>query len=134
MHGKYLTPGQGITATSLAAVVLRGIVLNILVWLPLAVFAFCMLQSLAEHIGGGSSGWLHKSAERVGGEVGAYLSALTVVGAAYLAVSVIYSLVTWRPILLQSYCWRRWFERQVRWLLWTGLALALLGSLPLVSV
>lgn len=133
LHGKYLTPGQGITATSLAAVILRGIVLNILVWLPLAVLAFCVLHRLSEHIGGTGSGWLHKLAECIGGEVGAYLSALAVVGAAFLSVSVIYSLFTWQPILPQSYCWRRWFERWVRWLLWTGLALAVLGSLPVVS-
>ena len=36
-HGKYLAPGGGITLTSLIAVILRGIVLNFLVWLPLAV-------------------------------------------------------------------------------------------------
>ena len=35
LHGKYLTPGRGITLTSLIAVALRGILLNLLVWLPL---------------------------------------------------------------------------------------------------
>lgn len=38
-HGNYLTPGEGITLTSGIAVVLRGILLNLIVWVPLgAIF------------------------------------------------------------------------------------------------
>ena len=148
LHGRYLTPGRGITAMSLAAAILRGIVLNVLVWLPIAVLVFCLLQMLAKRIGvvagswlhflansvdGPMGRWLHKLAEHIGAEVGGYLTALAVVGAAFLVVSVVYSLFTWRPILSQAYCWRRWFERYVRWLLWTGLTLAVLGSLPFVA-
>ena len=149
LHGKYMTPGRGITATSLAAVILRGIVLNFLVWLPLAVLVFCSLQSVAERsgkaLGGGlkilaersgtqASAWLNELAECLGGEVGGYLSALAVVGTAFLVASVTYSLCTWRPTLPQPYRWRRRFERHVRWLLWAGLALVGLGSLPFVNV
>ena len=36
-HGAYLVPGHGITPVSSVAVVLRGILLNLLVWLPILV-------------------------------------------------------------------------------------------------
>ena len=39
-HGNYLTPGKGITLTSVIVVLLRGIVLNLLVWIP--IFAALM--------------------------------------------------------------------------------------------
>ncbi len=39
-HGYYLSPGAGINLISLVAVVLRGIFLNLLVWLPLFVLFF----------------------------------------------------------------------------------------------
>lgn len=148
LHGRFLTPGRGITAISLATVIVRGIVLNLLVWLPIAVLAFSLLRMLTEYIGEKAGVWLLGLAPRVDGalghclrklaeyittEVGGYLAALAVVAAVFLVVSVVYSLFTWRPILSQPYCWRRWFERHVKWLLWTGLALALLGSLPFVN-
>ena len=148
LHGKYLTPGRGITATSLAAVVLRGIALGLVVWLPLGVLSFYVVQLLGSRIGRILGSWLNYLAEGSGevvgsclkmlakhvcGEVGAYLAALAFVGAAFLLVSVIYSLFTRWLILPQPYHWRRWFERHVRWLLWIGLALVVLGSLPLVS-
>ena len=44
LHGKYLIPGNGITTTSLIAVILRGILLNLLVWLPLAVALLVCLR------------------------------------------------------------------------------------------
>ena len=48
LHGKYLTPGKGITLTSLIAVALRGIVLNLLVWLPLLT-ALMVVMLFASH-------------------------------------------------------------------------------------
>ena len=39
-HGYYLSPGTGITLVSLIGVVLRGIALNLMVWLSLAVLFF----------------------------------------------------------------------------------------------
>ncbi len=39
-HGFYLTPGEGIDALSLLGVVLRGSLLNLLVWIPLLIFLF----------------------------------------------------------------------------------------------
>ena len=118
LHGNYLTPGRGITGMSLAAVVLRGIALNLLVWLPLAVLFFWLLRSAADRVG-----------EHVGGY--GYPAALAAVGAVFLLLSVIYSLATRYPPR-RAYRWRRGFERGVRWLLWAGLVLAALWSLPLV--
>ena len=119
LHGNYLTPVRGITAMSLAAVVLRGIVLNFLVWIPLAVLAFLGLQRLEVYV-----------IERTGGY--GYPAALALVGAVFLVASVFYSLATWRPVLPQPYRRRRVFERGVRRLLQAGLVLAGLCSLPLV--
>ncbi len=39
-HGNYLTPGNGITLTSGIAVLLRGILLNLIVWVPLGALTF----------------------------------------------------------------------------------------------
>ena len=47
LHGKYLIPGKGITTTSLIAVIFRGILLNLVVWLPLAVYIMVVLLSMS---------------------------------------------------------------------------------------
>ena len=144
LHGEYLTPGRGITAMSLAAVVLRGIVLSLVVWLPFAVLFFyglefltgmlgSQLNSSAKSSGGVVGRCLKILAELVRGEAGEYLAALAAVGAVFLLISLLYSLCTRCPKLSQPYRWRRLFERHVRWLLWIGLALVALASLPLVS-
>ena len=44
-HGNYLTPGKGITLTSVIVVLLRGIILNLLVWVP--IFAAVMWVLIA---------------------------------------------------------------------------------------
>ena len=88
---------------SLAAVIFRGIILNLVVWLPIAVLVFCVLRILAERIGEVADGWLQVLAECLGGDVGGHLAALAVVGVTFLVVSVLYSLITWRPILSQPY-------------------------------
>ena len=137
LHGNYLTPGRGITALSLAAVVLRGIVLNLLVWLPLAVFFFWVLQITEPWIVGWASSYGYADilaefhvAERTGGY--GYPAALATVWVLFILVSVFYSLVTRYPPR-QAYCWRRLFERGIRrWLLWPGFGLAMLCSLPIV--
>ena len=43
-NGQYLTPGNGITMTSLIAVLLRGILLNFVVWLPLIVAIMVLIM------------------------------------------------------------------------------------------
>ena len=137
LHGNYLTPGKGITALSLAAVALRGVVLNLLVWLPLAMLFFCGLQLLESYLADLADQWEFPPCL---GEVYAielarfhgYPALLILVAAIFLLLSALYSLATWRPVLPRPYRWRRRFERGVRWLLVAGLLLAGLCSLPLV--
>jgi hypothetical protein len=92
-HGKYLTPGRGIDIVSAIAVVLRGVLLNLLVWLPLAALVLLLLLlvpsvdtvlpfvALRDRIPNGY-GWV------------AIVSAVTALAFAVLAV--IYSLMTYR--------------------------------------
>ena len=42
-HGNYLTPGKGITLTSVIVVLLRGIILNLLVWIPIVAAVMWLL-------------------------------------------------------------------------------------------
>lgn len=44
-NGQYLTPGGGITMLSFIAVVLRGIISNLIVWLPLMIAMFALALS-----------------------------------------------------------------------------------------
>lgn len=47
-HGNYLAPGKGITVMSGLSIVLRGILLNIFVWLPLTVALMVALLGLSK--------------------------------------------------------------------------------------
>ena len=42
-HGNYLTPGKGITLTSVIVVLFRGIILNLLVWIPIVAALMWLL-------------------------------------------------------------------------------------------
>ena len=44
-HGNYLTPGNGITLLSGCAVVLRGMLLNLLVWIPVLSALMALMHS-----------------------------------------------------------------------------------------
>jgi len=55
-HGYYLTPGNGITIFSLLAVVLRGTLLNLLVWIPAIVLFFVFGLWASEQISDGLAG------------------------------------------------------------------------------
>jgi hypothetical protein len=48
-HGNYLTPGKGITLTSVIVVLLRGIVLNLLVWIPILAAVMWLLIVASQH-------------------------------------------------------------------------------------
>lgn len=49
-HGDYLAPGAGISIVSLLAVILRGIFLNLLVWVPVFVLLFLGAFKLSEGV------------------------------------------------------------------------------------
>ena len=148
LHGKYLIPGKGITMLSLIAVILRGILLNFLVWLPLVVALMVVLMFLLGatwHIGSVGetiSSWeticaikeicLVCIAENERG-LDLLLYPAGFMGFLFLLISILYSLSTRKPILKDPYLRRREFEKRIRWVLWIGLFFLVAGSLPVVE-
>jgi len=155
-HGKYLTPGAGITLASGIAVVLRGVWLQFAVWLPVAAGLLCVAVLLAAALPGaglpGVCGTLPCAGERPpdGADADAWrlmarpfdglgLALLASLGG-FAAACIAYSLLTvlrrggrahgWRSAL--AYRVRRGFERAAG--AWLGGAAALLAlvSLPWV--
>jgi hypothetical protein len=156
-HGYYLAPGAGINLISLIAVVLRGIVLNLLVWLPLFVLFFLFGLWGSERL------WNHglhsmpvlkqvfsadidvlqstviqeRLPELLGFELflwfGAVILGLLVLG------TVGYSVLSWfrrgaSDTTRQAwYALRRWSEHTSAILLPVMVATLLIGSLPIVA-
>ena len=50
-HGKFLFPGAGITATSGLVIFLRGVLLNLLVWVPLAIAGMYLVLEVGDAVG-----------------------------------------------------------------------------------
>lgn len=96
-HGNYLMPGGGITALSCVGVLLRGILLNLLVWVALVS---CLIYFTRVHVNESAfKSWL-------------LLLYLALFGA---AVSVVYSVATFFPFKgKQRYTFRRSFESAAR--------------------
>jgi hypothetical protein len=159
-HGNYLTPGKGITLTSVIVVLLRGIILNLLVWIPIfaALLAALIWVSLPE-VAGGPPPWLAPWAVQLltplspeliaGGEAspklfafGLMLATATVLFGLCILAFVGYSFATyaghksarsWLGWLSGTkYGWRRRFERLMRIPLWLIGALVLVASVPFV--
>ena len=121
LHGKYLIPGKGITMASLIAVILRGILLNFLVWIPLATAIMVGLKWVPD-------GFLLLR----------YLAGI--MGLVFVGNSLVYSLrtwlITWKPtsgFKDVAYITRRKFAKCIRVPLWLGLLLFALGSLPWIE-
>ena len=115
-HGKYLIPGGGITMTSLIAVILRGILLNLVVWFPLAVGFIAMLMAVCSQDG-----------------LLLLLYPAGFMGLLFLVTSLIYSVATRIPACAGSYSLRRIFEKWIRLPLWLAIVCLVPGSLPLVE-
>ncbi|MDQ6995833.1 MAG: patatin-like phospholipase family protein [Mariprofundus sp.] len=129
-HGNYLTPGGGITGLSLLAVILRGALLSLLVYIVPLIAAIIVLNA---------AGLFGDTAVLVAGTMKA--SALAMNPCLWLAliplgvfafVSVIYGLSTsQKRSSKKAYGFRRNYEIKSRWLLIiTGIFL-ILGSLPM---
>lgn len=149
-HGKYLTPGKGITLMSGIAVVLRGILLNLIVWVPIGIGAFLILFPLATWMAGGLTalsrpgGWLSSvlAALPLAGMATAaanlFLAAMAISAAILFALavgSVIYSLITWicvSPGKLR-YAFRRFAEYIAGKGFWVAASGLVLASIPLVG-
>ena len=167
-HGNYLTPGKGITLTSVIVVLLRGILLNLIVWIPIVAAVMWLLIWLsAPHLSDFARSWLPVPLTEFGRAIhpaqwspnwlasfvgmlspdlspggpelvtfGVLLAAALVLFAVCVLCFVGYSLATYTLHHEKSwnsgtkYGWRRRFESQMRWLLWSIGVLLLLGSVP----
>lgn len=124
-HGNYLTPGDDISLTSGIAVVLRGILVNLTVALPILV-ALMLFPTLADFWPrADNDGFL------------ALLALAAWAGVAFWLFSLVYALFTSpkRETVGERgsrYLFRRGFEKRVRWPLWIALAAAALGAIPIV--
>ncbi|QYZ66694.1 MAG: hypothetical protein HPY30_12300 [Gammaproteobacteria bacterium (ex Lamellibrachia satsuma)] len=133
-HGNYLTPGDGINFLSLVGVILRGMFISILVFLPWLLLVFFLLAE---------NGWF---TDKVYGEVTAFTFGGLALFAIFFALSILYAGLTrwssktfkvddpsyksaWSPATFW-YMLRREYEKRMPWLLASGTALLLLGWLP----
>lgn len=125
-HANYLRPGHGITLGSLIAVVLRGIFISLLVYLPMLILMFFLF-----HRGGfyESASWLWLK------DFPPFFILAAAMGAAFMLASILYSLLMF--LLLRAkemrYELRRLFESGAKWFLYLGVAFIILGGLPYVD-
>ena len=126
-HGSYLTPGHGITLTSAIAAVLRGVILNLLVWVPILVWVMILLLALSLLAGSGEA-----SADGAPAAFDAFLWTALGLGGLYLIGCLAYSFSTYSRQAPQAarYLAHRLFESRAFLLLWPLLASATLASLP----
>ncbi|MEG7524713.1 MAG: patatin-like phospholipase family protein, partial [Chromatiales bacterium] len=133
-HGNYLTPGDGITFLSLVGVILRGMFISIMVFLPWLLLVFFLLAE---------NGWF---TDKVYGDVTVFTFSGLALFATFLVLSIVYAVLTrwsskthkvenssyksaWSRITVW-YKLRREYEKWVPYLLALGAALLLLGWLP----
>jgi Patatin-like phospholipase len=123
-HGSYLDPGGTLSLLAGAAVVLRGIILNLFViWLPIATFSFVLLRVAyrltAYATANNKTVWFHP-----------FVAAAAVAGL-FAFLSVVYSLYSgWRQDL--TYAFRQRFEQITPYILKMLMATLVIGSLPYV--
>ena len=140
-HGKYLAPGGGITLTSLIAVILRGIVLNMLVWMPLGVALMVVLLFGSHALSLYANGELDwRAMQYVVGRGtldhmllgGLWVWAAFLMAVLFVLASIVYALTSSLSEGRSWYLARRWFESKIRWPLWAACGLVVSGSLPFV--
>lgn len=115
-HGYYLSPGAGITLFSLIGVIIRGMLLNLAVWLPLFAAFFYLILKVDP----------------------ALFDKLKILGFAIVVLLVIsigfYSLSTWLRRILPSdrrwYILRRWAEKAAAFFIPAAILLLVIGFLP----
>ncbi len=161
-RGNYLTPGKGVTFLSLVAIVLRGTLLNWLVWFPLGTLLLLVLAHLSYWVviltvASDAASWswlpwddaygnLRAAAGAIGERVPRF-APIEFLGAVLLAlfivVCAVYSLSTFSHRnpdgflkgirdRIKRYQWRRRFEKGTPHLLSVGLACLVVASLPWV--
>lgn len=137
-HGKYLTPGAGISTMSLVAITLRGILLNLIVWIPVSVAIMTGLLFA-------SATWFSPDIVwgRRPGLFDFILYSSYAFGGIFLAFIIYYSLHTFMKRSssedhegwdrARRYGSRRFFENKIRWVIWCFLVLLIVGTLPIIS-
>lgn len=125
-HGNYLTPGNGITFFSLLAVILRGMLLSLLVYFPLIMLGFLLLNRL---------GLL---------EVTTALGWAAGLAVAFTMVSIFYSLGTYfskggsqetadEDGTGKWYEYRKQYERYAPWLLYGVIFFLVVAAIPWIN-
>jgi MFS family permease len=157
-HGNYLAPGAGISLFSLVGVILRGMLLNLFVWIPVFILFFLALLWIPEQFAGSSThqgslisqlivlvtGMLTSNTDHFLESKNLFIFngmiwiALWIL-AALLAITWLSSLATWlrrarnRQSLRGWYHLRRSTEKAVAFALPFSILLLLTGTLPLVA-
>ncbi len=127
-HGNYLTPGNGITLMSGIVVVLRGVVLNLMVWLPLFVAVLWLLLAI-----GPALVELFPVFEKTHGLFTLIFFGGVALALVIVAAFLIYSLrtrLTRRKKPANRYGWRRGFEKCIRRILVLASIMLVVGSIP----
>ncbi len=161
-HGNYLTPGDGVTLASGIAVALRGILLNLLVWIPVTIgvmLCFLWVSALASSskLSDVVTGGVHKALQTVLPEKlvlppGSVQSFFTIerspflfdfalwlavtLGGLFVLASVYYSLRTFwarRQSTRRYWLRRQVFERWAGRVIWAAGILLIVGTLPHVA-
>lgn len=151
-HGNYLAPGAGISLFSLLGVVLRGMLLNLLVWIPVFILFFRALFWLPDLLGGLVRGQhfpisqlisqVTSKASPIGENLFIFNAALWFVAglvALLLLITWLYSFATWirkgvnRTSQLGWYGLRRGTEKLVAVVFPLSILLLVIGTLPVVA-
>lgn len=119
-HSNYLTPGHGISGASLAAVMLRGLLMSMLMFLiPLLFMHYGLIEIRRQW--GGDAYCLFLLAGGAGFAVFALLSLAYALGTGFQRNKA------------QAYRWRRCFEKCGAKLLVVSMAMSLFGAIPWLS-
>ncbi|SAL73224.1 Patatin-like phospholipase [Caballeronia choica] len=137
-HGKYLAPGEGIDLVSGVAVLLRGMALNALVWLPLAASLCFVLFFIAR--GSLWPSWMvdllsfmfPPNFEPDGFTVVAAIGGVALVFFAAYALAYSAATCITGKKFARRYQWRRDFESIIRYPLWVFVACIPIALLPKV--
>ncbi|MCP5055547.1 MAG: hypothetical protein GY937_02360 [bacterium] len=130
-HGEYLTPGQRITLLSGLGVVLRGIIVNLTVWLPILAAVFVVFLVFDRSFEDGALVWTKDPADPL--RMARWLVGLLIF--IFACLSLGFAVTTYWVRNLPPwfrYWYRRLFEKFSGVLLKAVLALLVLASLPFV--
>lgn len=128
-HGKYLDPGHGLNSISLIAVVLRSIIISLAVYFPItAALMFLSVRT-------GAFKALPLPGLTAFGQVNCFLLAGAALAFLFFALSILYSWFTFFAGVkfIKTYEFRILFQKWIGILLAVLLAVAVVGSLPLVD-